>query len=289
MVAFFTRNTTVINGSDTCGLFSQRPRTPNHGSRYFADDHQRSLVFDSRRQTWFPEDGRTFYDAAEKYLVDHFAGSALDAGYNKAAGIDSPAAIAAIVAGGLRGEVALVTGDVGDTVANDGSSLAKGLVWTPEDRMIVFGARFKLAAVTAVAAYLGLTDVLPETTLEMPFTLATSTFTSNATDAAGLLYDTAATTDTLRAVGVADDVDATHVDSAVVPVAATYLDMLMTVSTLGVAKTWINEVLKATLADAVNPATALSPVAVGTARTTTSQVLTLDYWFCHQDSRLALA
>lgn len=289
MTRFFKRNTPVFNGQDRCGVFADRPRTPDHGSLYFADDHQRLLMFNSRLQTWFPTDGRTFYDSGEKYLVDHFCGPAIDNAYSSAAGIDSPAAVAAHVAGAQRGEAALVTGDVGDTFANDGSSLTKALLWTPEDLEITFGARFKLAAVTAAAAYVGLTDVLAGTTLEMPFTLATATYTSNASNAAGLLFDTAATVDTIRAVGVAGDTDATHVDSAVAPVAATYLDVLLTISAAGVLTAYINEVLKATVAAAVAPDAPLTPIAAAVARTTTSQVLTLDHWFCHQDSRLLAA
>src|SRR3546814_17818472 len=81
--------------------------------------------------------------------------------------------------------------------------------------------RLKLSAITTCYAFVGFTDV---TTLEAPIISAGSanTLTSNASDAVGFMFDTGMTDDNWWLVGVDTDVDATHEDTGLAPVADTY-------------------------------------------------------------------
>jgi hypothetical protein len=70
-----------------------------------------------------------------------------------------------------------------------------------------------------MCVFMGFTD--QRTALEMPFTLAAgNVLTSNASNAVGILFDTAADTDNWWLVGVASDIDATKQDTGAPPAAA---------------------------------------------------------------------
>lgn len=266
------------------GTSANRPRNAWDGFTYYDTDLRSLLVWDATVKNWFAARGGLLYSAATpRMMSDDFKGSAIDSRYSLAKGSDNLAAYPAHVAGKHYGEVALVTGDAGDTTAHDASALAGPAVeWEAEEGEITLEFRFKLSAITDVACFIGLTDTLPATTLEMPATLATTTYTTTATDAVGLLFDTAATTDTLRAVGVKADTDATHVNTSLAPVADTYEEWKIVVSTAGVAKFYkkITGVwtLKATVENSVSPGVDLVPIAIAEARTTASRTLSLDYW-----------
>ena len=275
----------VIDGIETGGTFADRPKNAHHGAKYYAGDIGRALTYDSRRRTWFPDDGKTLYVAAEKYLVDHFQGALLDSIYSTAEGNDAQTLLPAITQAGINGRVDFVTGDAGTGTAADGTALAGPLVWELEEAEIatIVAARLKLAAVTAAALYFGLTDTLPATTLEMPFSLSGATFTSNATDGGGLVFDTAATTDTIRGIGVEDGVDTNQLSTGIAPVADTYVELLMRITPAGVATVWIDGVSIGTFNFGGAVGIDLCPIAIFEARTTTSQTGSLDWLICHQD------
>lgn len=210
-------------------------------------------------------------------LFDDFLGDVLEDAWSGAKGTDAQAVVPTIVAGAEDGWVRLTSGDT-TVVAESLSSLTHGLNWKAESGQLVFEARVKpVSSVASVAYFVGFTDVLATSTLEEPATISGTTYTTNATDAVGFLYDTAATDDYWKLVGVKNDVDATHVDSGVAPVADTAVKLRIELSTAGVASFYINDVLKGTLSEAVTASVALTPIVSVMARTTTSKSIDVDY------------
>lgn len=268
------------------GASAVRPRNAWDGSAYYDITLREMVAWDARLKNWFTISGRALYSAsAPRMLSDDFKGADLDGRYSAAKG-SAVANLGALVAGAANGEVALVTGaDAAGTMATNGTALAgPALVWESEEGAITFQVRAKLSAITTVWFYLGLTDVLPSTTLEEPVSLAGTTYTTNATDAAGFMFDTAATTDTIRCVGVKNDTDAAHVNTGLEPVAGTYRDYQIVIDVDGNAKfyskltstdTWT---LVAEVANAVSPGVDLVPIVAAAARTNSARTLTVDLW-----------
>jgi hypothetical protein len=271
---------TVLHGIDQQGPSNLRPTNAPDGFVFFDRTIREPIVWDGTLKTWLTVSGRALYSAASpRMLADDFKAPALDTRWGVFEGDDDLAALPALVSGSAIGEVALVSGNAGDTVAHDASVLTSPVVFAAEDGAITLKGRLKVNDKANTCFFFGLSD---EAKLEMPATLATTTYTTNATDAVGFLYDTAATTDTIRAVGVANNTDATHVDTAIAPVNDTYLELEIRVTAAGVATFYINGVLKATVEDAVTPDVDLCVIAAVTARTTASRTLTLDYVTCQQ-------
>lgn len=267
--------TTVLNGSEQSGTFANRPASANNGHVFYATDLRRAFVYDATLEAWLAIDGNSV--TATGYLFDDFRGNALENSWKTGTGDDAQAVAAAIDVDAEEGLVVATTGNAGDTVAHDGVALGRVPSLEAEEGQLVFATRFKVDSVANVAFFVGFTDTDPSATLEMPATLSGTTYTTTATDAVGFLFDTAATTDTIRAVGVKNNTDATHVNTSIVPVDDTFLDLKIEVSTAGVATFYIDGTLVATVADAVSVGVDLTPIIVATARTTTSKTWTADH------------
>jgi hypothetical protein len=175
-----------------------------------------------------------------------------------------------------------VVGTIGDTTASmavSGVQLDNGLIWKADKGNLVFEARVKMSAITTIAVFIGLTDQV--SALEMPIQSAASanTLTTNATDAVGFMFDTSMTADNWWLVGVANNTDATHQNTAVAPVADTYATFRIEISTTGVATFYYNgTAVGTTMTGAVTATVALTPVIAGFNRTTTgTPTLTADY------------
>jgi len=176
-----------------------------------------------------------------------------------------------------------VVGTIGSTTASmavSGTQLDAGLDWLASSGELVFEARVKLSAITNIAVFVGFTD--QTAALEMPILSAASadTITTNATDSVGFMFDTSMTTQKWWLVGVANDVDATAINSTFAPVAATYETLRIEVSTAGVATFFRNglRIAGAPMTGAVTASIALTPVIAGFNRTTTgTPTITADY------------
>ena len=111
----------------------------------------------------------------------------------------------------------------------------------------------------------------------MPFTLSGTTYTSNATDAVGILYDTAATSDTWRLVGVANNVDATHQDTGTAGDTG-FNHWKICVSAAGTARFFLNDVQVGTdMTGAITPGTLVSPTICAVSRSTAARNVISDY------------
>jgi hypothetical protein len=177
-----------------------------------------------------------------------------------------------------------VVGKVGDTTASmavSGVQLSRGLNWKANMGELSFEARIKTGIITNIAIFVGLTDQV--SALEMPIQSAASadTFTTNATDAVGFMFDTSMATDTWWLTGVANDVDATMQNSTFAPVADTYETFRIELSTTGVATFFRNGVrVGSQMTGAVTATVALTPVIAAFNRTTANgatTIITADY------------
>lgn len=211
-------------------------------------------------------------------FFDDFLGDVITDQWNLVEGTDSATSDAAILAGGIGGVLRITTGDAGTGLAADMPQLTQALQWQASNGDLVFEARIKLSAITTCYAFLGFTDVV---TLEAPIISAASadTFTTNATDAVGFMFDTRMTTDNWWLTGVANDVDATMQNSGFAPVADTYEVLRVEVNASGAATFFRNgKQVGSTMAGAVTPGADLTPtIAVGKTSVAASMTADLDY------------
>lgn len=209
---------------------------------------------------------------------DDFLGEEID-GYlwGSLIGTDAECRQAIVLADQPGGVVRLTTGDdAAASMAVNGVQLTGRLNWRPNKGCFEWEARVALSQITTIAVFIGLTD--QHAALEMPFTLAAGdALTSNATDAAGVLFDTDADTDRWWLVGVAADVDAVKQDSAVAPVAGVFETWRVELDTSGAARFYRNGVLIGTaMASACTPSVLLTPVIAAFTRAAASANIDVD-------------
>jgi len=262
------------HGVDMSGAFADIALGGPSGQGFWDTTNRRLFMFDHALGGFPISTGERGIKSAAtpRYICDNFRDAAVDTAiWTLNSGTDAQAVDPAILATSQIGECNLVTGNVGSGMAADGSSMVSALDIEAEEGEINLVGQIKLSAITTVWFFFGLTDLV---TLEAPVTLSTTTFTTNATDACGIMFDTAATTDTIRAVGVANNVDATHVDTTIAPVAATYMDVRIRVSTVGKMDVWLDGVWRGAVSSAVTPSVNLGVILAADARTTASRTLT---------------
>lgn len=206
-------------------------------------------------------------------FVEDFLGPTLTTKLAVIAGSDSPAAGA--ISAALGGTLVLTTGDSNASLAADGVQVSGSLNWKATNGGLTFVTKLQASAITALQLFVGLTDQVAA--LEMPVTLSVVTFTTVASDAVGFLFDTTATTDTIRLVGVAADVDATMQDTANAWAATTYTEFKIVIDTAGTATFYINGVQQGTaMLLAVTPGTVLAPVICARSLAANSKTITID-------------
>lgn len=204
--------------------------------------------------------GRTWPSNDAVYETS-FVGAVVPDYFAKFNGSDATAP--AVLSGGAGGILRLTAGNnAGGTVAQNGSQVYGGLNFIPATngpgRIY---AKWELTAITTVKIFIGFTDRIDA--LEFPITLSGTTFTAVADDACGILFDTEATTDTIRLVGVKATVLATSQDLSVAPVAATAEDIMIDVSAAGAMTVWRNGAIVGTaMANAVSTSVALAPTII---------------------------
>lgn len=213
-------------------------------------------------------------------FTDDFIGDALDARWNIVEGTDSATSDAAILAGGIGGILRFTTGDAGTGTAADMVQMTQALQWQASNGGLAVEARFKLSAITTCYVFFGFTDVV---TLEAPIVSAASgdTFTTTATDAVGIMFDTRMSTDTWWLTGVATDVDATMQNTGVAPVADTFETWRIEVSATGVASFFRNGVqVGSAMTGAVTAAADLTPT-FNVSKTSVTASMTADMDYIH--------
>jgi hypothetical protein len=183
----------------------------------------------------------------------------------------------------------------GVSYAANGVQIDDGvLAWQANKGGLMMEARIKTDALTSRAIFVGFTDQIGA--LEMPFTLSGGSLTSNASDACGFLFDTAATAATMKLVGVANDVDATVQDLGVAELETSAWHVLrVEVDSSGNASFFVDGVQVGTAPPAgtnYNMATAMratipvTPIVAGFTRAAGTGTISLD-WLRVQQTRPA--
>lgn len=170
---------------------------------------------------------------------DDFLGDLLDARWDAKTGSDG-GVVTPTINVQQGGVVRSTTGaGAGATMAVNGVQLQGTLNWKAPAQFatphLVFETRIKLSAITNICVFIGITD--QTSALEMPINGAGGGdgFTTTATDAVGILFDTAMTTKNWWGMGVANDVDSTGQNFGVAPVIATYETWRIEVASDGTA------------------------------------------------------
>lgn len=274
----------VLHGLDTGGVTGTRPNSrAQHGTFYYDETLRRFLVFDANIGLYIPTDGG-YYKGGQN-LFDDFrvadAGATALINWDTADGGEAqaaPWALAAVTSGVARG----LSGDE-DTAETAVTSLTHSLSWQADNGGLIFQTKVKIDTVANSAFFVGFTDVLAGTTVEMPFSMSVVTLTSTATDAVGFLFDTASTNDFFHCVGVADDTEVTFVTSTVLPVGAAYNVLRLELTTTGQCVFKIDGTTIATIAACVTADVALTPVLAVNPRSAASRNLDADYVGCFDE------
>lgn len=178
-----------------------------------------------------------------------------------------------------------VTGDTGTGFAADGSQAIYSQNWFILNvGTTIVEARLKVSAITNVSFFFGLTDQIAALEIPIMSAASTDTITTNATDGVGFMFDTSMATDNIWLVGVNNDVDETSQNTAVAPVADTYVTLRMSINSSGDATFYLNgSVVGTTMTTACRTGVALYPTFAAMARSTASRTLTVDYLYVRQD------
>lgn len=178
-----------------------------------------------------------------------------------------------------NGVLRVTTGDAGTGFAADAAQITSNLGWQASQGGLYFQTRLKMSAITTCTAFMGFTDLAAS--LEQSILFATgTTFTTNATDACGFLFDTGATSKKWWLTGVAADVDATMQDSGIAPTADQYQTFRVELSTAGAATFFINglQVGTSALSGAVTASADLTPtIYVSKLSVAASMTMEIDY------------
>jgi hypothetical protein len=213
-------------------------------------------------------------------MFDDFTGDVIADQWDYQEGTDSATAAGAILAGGVGGILRLTTGDAGTGLAADMCQITQALQWKAANGNLCFQARAKLSAITTCYVFLGFTDLAASLEAPIESAGAANTLTTNAADAVGFMFDTRMTADTWWATGVANNVDATAINTALAPVADTWATYRVEVSTAGVATFFIDGVAVGRMSGAVTASVALTPT-INVSKTSVAASMTMDIDYVH--------
>jgi len=216
-------------------------------------------------------------------FLDDFLGAALQ---GAVAGQVDTGGVAAIAAGVEGGVVGLET----DSDSGDRAQLTTGLNHKPASGTLRFATRFRSTTDILTRAYfVGWTDTV---SAENPIEISGTAITSNASNAVGLVYDTAATTDVWYFIGVKGDIDtaltAVKFDGADITPSTLWQNIVVTVTPDGDAVlSWgedadgtnrygVREIAR--LSNAVDPAVLLTPIVHMENRGSTRRIAQVDYF-----------
>ncbi len=182
---------------------------------------------------------------------------------------------------GEGGTAFLDAGDGDGTIAADGSQLVWAIPVQADSGGLTVYARAHIEDITGCSVNIGLTDV---TTLEEPFSIATATITSVASNAVCAVFDDGATTKEWFFCGVDGDTDATgNGATGIAPVNGTYQTFRIEIDADGEsARLYIDGTLAGTLTAAACAASTnlyLTAVICGDGGNSAAVGLTLDYLY----------
>lgn len=223
-------------------------------------------------------------DLSNYVNFDDFDGATLLGTWGVLKGTDAAAANFAIN-GGISGTILGTTGATTATMAGSGIQVsghlnlkAQGAGAAASTNNMEFNARAQLSAITTSVIFVGFTNQVAALQMPIQGSGVGNAFTGNANDAVGWLYDTTMTNANWWMIGNKAGVLAVGQNSGVAPVAATYDQLAISVDQLGNATFFRNgQQVGVTMANAITPTVAVSPVIAAFSRAAASRNVTADY------------
>jgi len=224
-------------------------------------------------------------DPSQKVTVfDDFLGDTLrDEGAVKAgSGTGNAVAISA----GQGGRLSITTASDDGTVAANSSAytVTSALDWRADSGGLVMEARLQLDDISEAYCFVGFTDVLPTTTLELPIFLVTTAIDSDAANACGVCVDVDGTTEQWFHGGVKANTDTTPAYSGATPTEGAYETIRVEVSAAGAVQGFVGgTAIGDAVAAAVTITTPLCPVVIVSNRSANQIVALVDYIWVQAD------
>lgn len=211
-------------------------------------------------------------------VFDDFLAAALDARWSSTAGSGTGNEVLTTVANGLNGLATLKTASDDGTHAANGTTLTMDqLNFKASQGGLAIEARLKVDAITAVAIFVGFTDVI-SSTVELPIFLNAADIDSDATDAAGVIFDTDGTTAEWAHGGVKAGTDTVPAYNDGAPVADTFVTVRVEIDETGAVQGFIDGVaIGDKVQNAITTSVAITPAIVVANRSAAQRVLTIDY------------
>lgn len=227
------------------------------------------------------EDGSQFLHNSPSTvaLVDEFLGKTMSSSlWTSHKGSDGGCVDWAITAA-VDGQIAATTGaGAGATMAVNGVQVDSALNWQANSGDVMFETKVKMSQITTISVFVGLTNQVASLQAPIISAGAADTFTNNAADAVGFMFDTSMTTKNWWLTGVAGSTGATNQNSGGAPVAATYDVLRVELTKTGAAIFYRNGKQVGTqLAGAVTATVALTPVIAAFTRAAGSATMTASY------------
>ena len=191
----------------------------------------------------------------------------------------------AIVAG-ESGNLSLLSSSADAAIGANGTSLTgDNLNWRADSGGLVMETTLQVDNITEVIIFAGFTDV-GSATVEAPLFITAGDLDSDATNACGIVFDTAATTDQWCHGGVKADTDTTPAFSGTAPVNATDVTLRVEVSAAGAVTGYINgTAVGVAVAEAVTATTALTPCVVVLNNSASARTVLVDYIYVQSARR----
>ncbi len=186
---------------------------------------------------------------------------------------------AAAISVGAGGRAKMLT----DTTDDDRVDMGGPLIWQPSFGAIYAEARVKGTTVTTAGFNFGMIDAATEASQTLAFAFATTTWTTTPVDGVAWAFDTDATTDLWRGIGVKANTDTAAV-LGTIPVADTYDKLGIFISATGDASFFQNDARVGGVANATTATTPLAPYFAVINRSGAAHDLIIDY--CYVTQRL---
>ena len=180
----------------------------------------------------------------------------------------------------VGGEAKLLT----DATDDDRVDMGGAKIWKPSAGAIYAEARIKMTTVTTVGANFGLIDASTEASQVLAMAFSVTTWTTTPADGVAWAYDTDATTDLWRGIGVKANTDTAAVVGTV-PVENTYEKLGIYISATGEETFYQNDSVVGSVSNATTATTLLAPYIGLINRSGAIHDLFVDYVYVKQDLR----
>lgn len=168
------------------------------------------------------------------------------------------------------------------TDSGDGARISSGLQWKAASGLAIMEARItQVTALLTRGFFIGFTD--DATTEEIPISVSGVTYTGNAANSCGFVFDTTNATDgsSIYCVGSKASVCTAGTDSnKAIAAVGTWQVFRVAVDVDGNMVCWIDGVEVARIANAITASTAITPTVMIYTRSAAAKTMDVDYLYC---------